>query len=81
MRTILLLALTALPAVALAQTYKCIDEQKRVTYSNTPCEKQGLKDAGPVADRLMTVPAVTQPKAAPKKEPAKAAPSMEKQAK
>lgn len=81
MRTILLIALTALPAVALAQTYKCVDAQNKITYSNTPCEKQGLKDAGPVADRLMTVPATEMPKHAPRKEPAKAAPPMEKQAK
>jgi hypothetical protein len=70
-RTLLLFALTALPAVALAQTYKCVDAQKRITYSNTACEKQGLKDAGPVADRIMTVPATEMPKPAPRKEPAK----------
>lgn len=70
MRTRLLLALTVLPAVALAQTYKCVDEQRRITYSNLPCDKQGLKDAGPVADRVMTVPAVQVPKPEPKKEPA-----------
>ena len=46
MRTFLLALLAALPASALAQTYKCIDEQKRITYSNTACDKQGLKDAG-----------------------------------
>jgi hypothetical protein len=80
-RTFLLALLAALPASALAQTYKCIDEQKRITYSNTACDKQGLKDAGPVTDRVMTVPATEMPKSAPRKEPAKAAPPMEKQAK
>ena len=72
MRTILLFALTALPAVALAQTYKCVDAQKRITYSNTACEKQGLKDAGPIADRIMTVPATEMPKPSVRKEPGKA---------
>jgi hypothetical protein len=80
-RILLLALLAALPATALAQTYKCVDADKRITYSNTACDKQGLKDAGPVADRVMTVPATEMPKAAPRKEPAKAVPSPEKQAK
>ena len=80
-RTLLLAFLAALPAAALAQTYKCIDAEKRVTYSNTACDKQGLKDAGPVADRVMTVPATEMQKGAPRREPAKTLPSTEKQAK
>ena len=44
-------------AICGAQTmYKCVDAQKSVTYSNIACEKQGLKDAGPVADRTTTMP-------------------------
>ena len=81
MHALLLALLAALPAAALAQTYKCVDAQKRVTYSNTTCDKQGLRDAGPVADRVMTVPATEMQKGAPRKEPAKTLPSTEKQAK
>ena len=77
-RTFLLALLAALPAAALAQTYKCVDAQKRITYSNTACDKQGLKDAGPIADRVMTVPAGETRKPAARPEPAKAAPPMEK---
>jgi len=43
-----------------AQTtmYKCLDAQKRVTYSNITCEKQGLKtDSTVTADRVTTMPA------------------------
>ncbi len=35
--------------------YKCLDGQS-VTYSNTPCEKLGLKPVGEVADRVTTLP-------------------------
>ena len=80
MRTLLLALLAALPATALAQTYKCVDAQKRITYSNTACDKQGLKDAGPIADRIVTVPATEARKPAARPEPAKAAPPTEKQA-
>ena len=48
-------------------TFKCLDSRGRVTYSNIACATQGLKDAGPVADRTMTVPM-----GAPKKPPPKA---------
>ena len=44
------------PGAAGAQTmFKCLDG-KSVTYSNTPCEKLGLKKAGEVADRVTTLP-------------------------
>ncbi len=37
--------------------YKCMDEQRQVTYSNITCQKQGLKDAGTVtSDRVTTMP-------------------------
>ena len=61
------------PGAAGAQTmYKCLDGRS-VTYSNTPCEKLGLKKAGEVADRVTTLPS---PAAAAAKAPAaKSAPS------
>jgi hypothetical protein len=67
-------------------TYKCVNAQRAITYSNIPCEKQGLKDAGPVSDRTTTMPFVqpAQPeqKAAPRKETSKpAGPVIEKSAK
>ena len=46
------------PGAAGAQTmFKCLDG-KSVTYSNTPCEKLGLKKAGEVADRVTTLPSL-----------------------
>ena len=50
---------------------KCADAQGRITYSNVPCEKQGLKQAGTVADRTTVVR--TAPKAAPKADKGKEA--------
>ena len=51
-------ALTACwaPGSAAQTMYKCVDEQRRVTYSNIACEKQGLNDAGPVAARVTSLP-------------------------
>ncbi len=51
-------------------TFKCRDARGRVTYSNISCATQGLKDAGPVADRTMTVPMGT-PKKPPSQEAGK----------
>ena len=48
--------------------YKCTDEQRRITYSNETCEKQGLKDAGPVVDRVTSVPFTEPPKPAARKD-------------
>ena len=57
MRALLFLTLLAWAAVGTAQTmYKCTDARQRVTYSNESCEKLGLKDAGPVAERTTTMP-------------------------
>ena len=74
MRAILVLLLSLWSAGAAAQTapptplmYKCMDAQRRVTYSNITCEKQGLQDAGPVADRTTSMPFTEPPKAAPSK--------------
>ncbi|MEI6720091.1 MAG: DUF4124 domain-containing protein [Betaproteobacteria bacterium] len=61
------------PGAAGAQTmFKCLDG-KSVTYSNTPCEKLGLKKAGEVADRVTTLPSLAP--AAAKAPAAKSAPA------
>ncbi len=61
------------PGAAGAQTmFKCLDG-KSVTYSNTPCEKLGLKKAGEVADRVTTLPSPVP--AAAKAPAAKSAPT------
>jgi len=44
--------------------YKCLDDQRRITYSNITCEKQGLRDGGPVADRTTSMPFTAPPKPA-----------------
>jgi hypothetical protein len=47
-----------------AQTmFKCKDAGNRITYSNIPCDKQGLQEAGPVADRTTTMPLGPAPQA------------------
>jgi hypothetical protein len=71
-----LAALLALlgPATAGAQTmFKCLDGNS-VTYSNTTCEKLGLKAVGEVPDRVTTLPtgapfATTKGPAAQKPQP------------
>jgi hypothetical protein len=55
-RAALALLLALLPLCAAAQTYKCKDKSGGITYSSETCEKQGLKDAGPVRERLTTMP-------------------------
>jgi len=73
MRGAFLLLLWLWAPVGAAQTmYKCIDAQRRITYSNETCEKQGLKDAGPVADRVTSMPFTAPPKPAARKDSAKA---------
>ena len=67
------LALVLLPAAAGAQpttaqptTYKCLDQRGSTTYSNVPCEKQGLKSNGTVtSDRVTTMPFNEAPKPVP----------------
>jgi len=70
MRVILALLFALWSAAAAAQTvmYKCTDAQKRITYSNEACEKQGLKDAGPVADRVTSMPFTEAPRSAARKD-------------
>ena len=61
----LLLSAALLVAPAHAQTtFKCRDARGQTTYSNEPCEKQGLRDAGPVADRTTVMPFTTAKPAA-----------------
>jgi len=59
------------PSSAAQTMYKCLDAQRRITYSNLTCEKQGLKDAGPVADRVTSMPFAPAQKPAPRAEPVK----------
>jgi hypothetical protein len=62
MRTRIFLALACWAGAGEAQTmYKCMDGQNRVTYSNIPCEKQGLREGGPVADRVTSMPFTAPP--------------------
>jgi hypothetical protein len=64
-------------AGAATQTmYKCTDAQKRVTYSNEACDKQGLQDAGKVPDRVTSMPFT-----APEKPPARKDSSKQKDSK
>jgi hypothetical protein len=41
-----------------AQTYKCVSELGKITYSGKKCSDLGLKDAGEVKDRLNINPAL-----------------------
>lgn len=51
-----LLAFAAFCSAAHAQeTYKCLDKAGRVTYSNVSCERQGLRHAALVADRVSVI--------------------------
>ena len=66
--------LLLVPLAAAAQTYKCTDSRGALTYSNESCEKQGLKDAGKVRERLTTMKSdlpvrKLSPKSEPEKEP------------
>lgn len=72
MRAAFLAILMLWTAHAAAQTtYKCTDAQRRVTYSNEACEKQGLRDAGPIADRVTSMPFAAPPKPEARKETAR----------
>lgn len=58
-----MLVAAAAPRPALAQgVVKCLDG-KAVTYSNTPCDKLGLKSAGEVRDRVTTLQMAPPPAA------------------
>lgn len=64
-----ILALCSAGAAAQTTMYKCTDAQGRITYSNEACDKQGLKEAGKVADRVTTMPFTEPPKPAARTEP------------
>jgi hypothetical protein len=79
MRGALFAILALWAAAGAAQTmYKCTDSQRRITYSNETCEKQGLTDAGTVADRVTTMPFTEPPKPASRKDSAKAPAPLDK---
>ena len=73
-------------SAALAQPYKCVDKEGKVTYASEPCKALKLKDAGAVEDRLTVTPAPKEkpaqksakPKTAATTEP-KAAPARQKE--
>ena len=48
-------------ADAQSATSKCTDG-KQITYANQPCEKLGLKPAGPIKDGVTVVPAAPKQK-------------------
>jgi len=61
------------PAVAGAQTYKCINDAGKVTYSGARCSDLGLKDAGEVRNKINISPAQKAAPPAPAPAPAPAA--------
>jgi hypothetical protein len=58
---------------------KCRDARGQITYSNVPCDKQGLQEVGPVADRTTVMPLgpLAKPPASSAKEAAKDAPKKD----
>jgi hypothetical protein len=69
---------------AAAQTFKCLDQAGKTTYSSTRCAELGLKEAGEVQDRINVSPAYRPPPAPaspPKASAPAAAPSEAAQAK
>jgi hypothetical protein len=60
-----LAALVLLTAAApyAAAVNKCVDPAGRVTYTSLTCEKEGLKPAGAVRDRMTIMPVVATPAA------------------
>jgi hypothetical protein len=57
MRVAWILIATLWTGPGFAQTmYKCLDGQRRTTYSNITCEKQGLNAAGTVEERVTSMP-------------------------
>ncbi len=52
-----------------SETYKCRDRAGKITYSNSTCESQGLKPAGPVRDRTTVIPGAARPSEKQRTEP------------
>jgi hypothetical protein len=73
--TLVLLAFGLCDAIAAephkSETYKCRDRAGKITYSNSTCESQGLKSAGPVRDRTTVIPGAARPSEKPRAEPAR----------
>jgi Domain of unknown function (DUF4124) len=81
MRRTLFAVLALWSITGAAQTmFKCTDAQRRITYSSESCDKLGLKDAGPVADRVTSMPFTQSSKPAARKESAKAPAPRDKDA-
>jgi hypothetical protein len=60
-RTILVAVAVLAPGhEAAAQMFKCTDAAGKITYTSTTCKELGLKDAGPVQDRIQITPAPVQ---------------------
>ena len=70
MRILSLLLLLALTGPAHATLYKCLDNAGKVTYTNLPCDKSGLKESSiippppPPADTTAPAPQDKAPTAA-----------------
>jgi hypothetical protein len=64
----LILLVWAPLAAAQATMLKCRDARGQITYSNVPCDKQGLQEIGPVADRTTVMPLGPAPKPSAAKE-------------
>ena len=58
-------AMLILSSEVAAQMFKCTDKAGKVTYSSVKCDDLGLKDAGPVQDRIQVTPAPPQPASLP----------------
>jgi hypothetical protein len=58
---------------------KCRDARGQITYSNVPCDKQGLQEVGPVADRTTVMPMgpLAKPPASSAKDATKDAPKKD----
>lgn len=73
--TLVLLAFGLCDAIAAephkSETYKCRDRAGKITYSNSTCESQGLKSAGPVRDRTTVIPGAARPSEKKRAEPAR----------
>ena len=50
---------------AAAQTYKCVNDAGKITYSSASCANLGLKDAGDVKQQINVAPAQRVPAPAP----------------
>jgi hypothetical protein len=60
--------LLAAAAPYAAAVNKCVDQGGRVTYTSLSCEKEGLKPAGVVRDRMTIMPVVATPAAVSKQD-------------